>query len=111
MKIQHASIPGVVTGKLVDTLISQMETTPMPRIRAAALRQLYSVGITIDQISKATLRDLEAGDAILNQKPHEEQSAAPETQVWLEWLAMYQLAQDQLRHIETAIAASDVGAA
>lgn len=103
MKIQHSSVPGVVTVQLVDSLIKQMAETPMPRIRDTARNQLYSIGVTIYQVSKAIQRDLEAGDGILNTKTHEEQNEAPETQMWLEWLAMYQLAEDQLRKIEDAI--------
>lgn len=102
-KITHASVPGVVTVQLVDSLIEQMTSTPMPRIRAAARNQLYSIGVAIYQVSKALQRDLEAGDAILNAKTHEDQNEAPETRMWLEWLAMYQIAEDQLRKIEDAI--------
>lgn len=110
-KIAHASIPGVVTVQLVDSLIEQMTTTPMPRIRDAARSQLYSIGVTINDISAALQRDLDAGDVILNEKTHEEQNEVPETQMWLEWLAMYQLAEDQLRKIETAIASLESEAA
>lgn len=110
-KIQHASIPQVVTLELVDSLIKQVETTPMPRIRAASIRQLYSIGVVINEISDALQRDLESGDRILNKKSNDEQNAAPESQLWIDWLHQYELAQKQLQRISSAIATADSEAA
>lgn len=106
-QIKHASQPHIVSVDLVNTLIKQMTTTPMPRVRDAARRQLYSVGGQIHEISKAIEHDLESGDNLLNQRTDEDQSIAPETTMWLEWLTMYQTAQTQLQRITEAIAGLD----
>ena len=103
-KIQHDSVPHVVSADLIDSLIKQAATTPMPRARDAAVRQLYSVGVTVHQIAKAYERDLAAGDSILNQRTDADQNAAEETGMWLEWLRGYELALNSLKRIEDAIA-------
>lgn len=102
-RISHASIEQVVTTELIDSLVSQAETTPLPRVRAAVVHQLYGLVVTLGHISKALRRDLEAGDAILNKLSNQEQNESPQTQMWLQWLAMYEAAETQINRILSAI--------
>lgn len=106
-QIKHDTVDGVVSVDLVDSLITQLQSTPMPRVRDAAMRQLYRIGITIDTVSKAIERDLEAGDRLLNKRTDDEQNTAPETQMWLEWLAVYETAQTQLQRVTEALRGID----
>lgn len=102
----HASVPDAINLKMIDTLVNQVETSPLPRVRDSAVRHLYKVWATLHAIVTAYERDLWAGDRILNEKTHEEQNAAPETAMWLEWLAAYQAAMDQIQRVRVVIAAA-----
>lgn len=100
---KHADVSEAINLKMIDTLVSQVETSSMPRVRQSAVRHLYGVAITLKKIAAAYERDLWAGDRILNGMTHEEQNAAPETVMWLDWLAIYQGAKTQHRRIVNLI--------
>lgn len=99
----HPAIPQAINRKMIDILINQVETSPLPRVRDSATRHLYSVGGTLNSIANALERDLQAGDHILNRQPDEAQNIAPETQQWLAWLGTYEHVQQQLQRISVAI--------
>lgn len=104
---KHPAVASAISIQMIDMLIGQMESTPMERVRESAMQHLYSVGATLQEISQAYQRDLEAGDRILSQRSHEEQNAAPETQQWLKWLHAYEAVETQLARIKIALAAND----
>lgn len=108
MNFSHPDVNGSVPLKMIDTLISQLETTTMDGVRKGAIRHLYSTGVTLHEMQQAYLRDLKAGDEILNQRSHAEQNDAPETSMWLEWLRAYESVSNQLDRISAAIATADV---
>lgn len=87
---QHHAVNGEVSLAAVESLLVQISSTPMPRVREAAVRQLYRMGGTLYRVVEALERDLIAGDRILNQKPDADQNEAPETAMWIEWLRQYE---------------------
>lgn len=103
LALTHSSVSQSITTQLVDSLITQLDATPKPRARQVIVRQLYGVGATVNDIAHALESDLQAGDAILNQRTDEEQNEAPETQMWLTWLAQYEECHRQLARISAAL--------